>query len=172
MKFSLDELALEKERVVKLIDDDLNGLGAFETTQYLRGRLYIFVDFLLQNGKFTAEEADAVNDFIVQVLRLITAWFNKAQKLIPLYSQIKLNFELFLIDENIAILLSAYELLDVLKKILGGCHRCLKYYLLNDKAQVPITDKSVTNSFEKMNFEEANRRDEEEIDIEVVKDVI
>ena len=61
-----------------MIDDDLNGLGAFETTQYLRGRLYIFVDFLLQNGKFSSEEADAANDFIVQVLRLITAWFKKA----------------------------------------------------------------------------------------------
>lgn len=62
--------------------------------------------------------------------------------------------------------------MDILKKIFGGCHRCLKYYLLNDKAQVPITDKSVTNSFAHINFEEANRRDEEEIDIEVVKDVI
>jgi hypothetical protein len=61
-----------------LIDDDLNGLGAFETTQYLRGRLYVFVDFVLQNGKFSEEEADAVNDFITQVLRLITAWFKKA----------------------------------------------------------------------------------------------
>ena len=49
---------------MKLIDDDLNGLGAFETTQYFRGRLYVFVDFLLQNGKFSEEEADAVNDFI------------------------------------------------------------------------------------------------------------
>jgi hypothetical protein len=61
-----------------LIDDDLNGLGPFETTQYLRGRLYVFVDFLLQNGKFNDEEPDAVNDFITQVLRLITAWFRKA----------------------------------------------------------------------------------------------
>ena len=61
-----------------MIDDDLNGLGAFETTQYLRGRLYVFVDFVLQNGKFSEEEADAVNDFITQVLRLITAWFKKA----------------------------------------------------------------------------------------------
>ena len=69
-------------------------------------------------------------------------------------------------------MLSAYELLDVLKKIFGGCHRCLKYYLLNDKAQVPITDKSVTNSFAHMNFEEANRKDEEEIDIEAIKDAI
>ena len=69
-------------------------------------------------------------------------------------------------------MLSAFELLDVLKKIFGGCHRCLKYYLLNDKAQVSITDKSVTNYFAHINFEEANRRDEEEIDIELVKDVI
>jgi hypothetical protein len=30
-----------------LLDDDLNGLGAFETTQYFRGTLYIYVDFLL-----------------------------------------------------------------------------------------------------------------------------
>jgi len=48
----------------------------------------------------------------------------------------------------------------------------MKYYLLNDKAQVPLTDKSVTNSFVHVNFEELNRRDEEEIDIEVIKDII
>ena len=83
-----------------------------------------------------------------------------------------MNSDLFLIDENIAILLSAYELMDMLKKIFGGCHRCMKYYLLNDKAQVSLTDKSVTNSFSHVNFEEANRRDEEEIDIDVVKDII
>ena len=62
----------EKERVTKLLDDDLNGLGAFETTQYFRGRLYVYVDHLLQNGKYQPEEVDAINDFIVQVLRLIT----------------------------------------------------------------------------------------------------
>jgi hypothetical protein len=62
--------------------------------------------------------------------------------------------------------------MDIMKKIFGGCPRCMKYYLLNDKAQVPLTDKSVTNSFEHVNFEELNKRDEEEIDNEVVKDVI
>jgi hypothetical protein len=82
------------------------------------------------------------------------------------------NSDLFLIDENIAILQSAYEIMDIMKKIFGGCHRCIKYYLLNDKAQVPLTEKSVTNSFEHVNFEEANRRDEEEIEVDVVKDAI
>ena len=77
-----------------------------------------------------------------------------------------------MIDENIAIIQSAYELLDIMKKILGGCHRCLKYYLLNDKAQVPLTDKSVTKDLSHVNFEESNRKDEEEIDVEFVKDII
>ena len=62
--------------------------------------------------------------------------------------------------------------MDIMKKIFGGCSRCMKYYLLNDKAQVPLTDKSVTNSFVHVNFEEANRRDEEEVDNDVVKDII
>jgi len=68
--------------------------------------------------------------------------------------------------------MSAYELLDILKKIFGGCHRCLKYYLFNDKAQVLIADDSVTNYFAHINFEEANRKENEEIDIELVKNNI
>jgi hypothetical protein len=48
MKFSLEELAQEKLRVEKLIDDELGGLGAFQTSQYFRGQLYIYVDHLLQ----------------------------------------------------------------------------------------------------------------------------
>ena len=54
-----------------LTESDLNGLGAFETTQYLRGTLYIYVDFLLQNGQYSDESIDAINDFLYQVLRLI-----------------------------------------------------------------------------------------------------
>jgi hypothetical protein len=68
--------------------------------------------------------------------------------------------------------MSANELLDILNKIFGGCYRCLAYYLLNDKAQVPLTDKSVTNSFADINFEEANLREHEEIDMELVKNNI
>lgn len=70
----------------KLIDSELNGLGAFETTQYLRGHLYIYVDFLMQNGQYLNERADAVNDYIYHVLRLIVIWLKKIPKLIPLVS--------------------------------------------------------------------------------------
>jgi len=32
LKFNLDDLFQEKQRLIKLIEDDLNGLGAFQTT--------------------------------------------------------------------------------------------------------------------------------------------
>jgi hypothetical protein len=56
---------------------------------------------------------------------------------------VKVNPDLFLIDENIAIMQCAYELTDILRKILCGCQRCFKYYLLNDRQAQP-NDKGVT----------------------------
>jgi len=43
---------------------------------------------------------------------------------------------------------------------------------LNDKAQVQLTEHSVTNDFSHINFEERNKRDEEEIDVDTVKELI
>jgi hypothetical protein len=140
-------------------------------TQYIRGQLYIYLDFLLQNNKYQADEVDAINDFVYTVLRFIIGWFRRAKKLIPLYSQIKVNSDLFLIDENIAVLQSAYEITDMLKKIFAGCHRCIKYYLLNDKAAIAF-ENGVTNSYTHMNFEENNQQDEDQIDNDKIKEQI
>ncbi len=63
--------------VEKLIENDFNLLGAFETTQYLRGKLYIYVDFLLGGPIFKNEVIDAVNDFLYTVLRMIVAYLKK-----------------------------------------------------------------------------------------------
>ena len=82
-----------------------------------------------------------------------------------------MNSDLFLIDENIAVLQSAYEITDMLKKIFGGCHRCIKYYLLNDKAAIAF-EKPITNSYTHMNFEENNLQDEDLIDNDKVKEMI
>jgi ubiquitin carboxyl-terminal hydrolase 9/24 len=81
------------------------------------------------------------------------------------------NPDLFLIDENIAILQCAYEFLDILRKIFCGCHRCYKYYLLNDKAEITY-EKGVTNSYGHLNFEEGVKKEEDEIDLDQVKDNI
>jgi hypothetical protein len=61
--------------------------------------------------------------------------------------------------------------MDILRKIFGGCNRCFKYYLLNDKAAISF-EKGVTNSYTHVNFEEANRKDEEDVDNDVVKEII
>lgn len=69
-----------------MIDEDLNGLGAFETTQYFRGQLFIYVDMLLGSGDYDDEQVDAINDFLYTVLRLIVTWLKKVPKLMHLVS--------------------------------------------------------------------------------------
>ncbi len=59
----------------------------------------------------------------------------------------------------------------MLKKIFGGCHRCIKYYLLNDKAAIAF-EKPITNSYTHINFEENNLQDEDLIDNDKVKEMI
>ena len=55
----------------QLIENDLSGLGAFHTTQYFRGKLFIYVDFLLGSNHYNNDQIDAVNDFMNAILRLI-----------------------------------------------------------------------------------------------------
>ena len=76
-----------------------------------------------------------------------------------------------MIDENIAILLSAYELMDILKKILLCCHRCARYFYLNDKNPLDVGNKKVTTDFNK-DFERSRKKDEEELDIDDIKEMI
>jgi hypothetical protein len=60
-------------------------MGAFETTQYLRGKLYIYVDFLLGSPQYNNEEQlEAVLEFMYSVLRLIVTWIKKLPSLMPL----------------------------------------------------------------------------------------
>lgn len=68
------------------MESDLNGLGAFMTTQYLRGSLYVYVDFLLGSTFASEEEVDSVNDFLYTVLKFIGQWLKKVLVLMPLVS--------------------------------------------------------------------------------------
>jgi hypothetical protein len=81
------------------------------------------------------------------------------------------NPDLFLIDENIAILMCHYEFLDILKKLFCQCHRCIRYYLLFDKNTIQF-DKPVTLSFDNINFEKNRKKDEEDYDLDEVRDMI
>lgn len=77
---------------------------------------------------------------------------------------------MFLIDQNIALLQCTYELVDILKKIFCGCHRCFKFYLLNDKPAIKF-EKQVTENFDHLTFEPIYTS-EEQIDADKVKEQI
>ncbi|CDW78729.1 UNKNOWN [Stylonychia lemnae] len=169
--FKLDDVHTHKQRVERLIESDLNGVGAFHTTQYLRGDLYIYVDFLLQHSPYTDEEIDAINDFMYCVIRLIVTWLKKLPKLLHLQSQIKVNPDLFLIDENIAIIQSGYELMDILKKLFGCCHRCIKFYIENDKNPIQF-ENPVTKSYAGIDFEIRRKSPDDLTDVEDIREQI
>jgi hypothetical protein len=62
-----------------MIANDLEGKSAHDTTQYLRGHLYVYSDFLLgmtfDDPKILAE----VIDFQKAVLRLVVTYLKKVQ---------------------------------------------------------------------------------------------
>ena len=65
-----------------IIDTDFQEVTAKDVTQYLRGGLFVMVDFLLGANTYTEEELVEVNDFYKTVLRLIVAWLKKVPTLL------------------------------------------------------------------------------------------
>jgi hypothetical protein len=59
----------------------------------------------------------------------------------------------------------------MLKKILCGCHRCIRYYILFDKNPIEFIN-SVTQPFPGIDFEKSRKRDEEDFDVEEMKENI
>jgi hypothetical protein len=82
MVFSIEQVRADKERVQAIIDTDFQEMTAKDVTQYLRGGLFVMVDFLLGANTYTEEELVEVTDFFKTVLRLIVAWLNKVPTLL------------------------------------------------------------------------------------------
>lgn len=59
----------------------------------------------------------------------------------------------------------------MLKKIFCSCHRCIKYYLLHDKEPIKF-ENSITQTFDHVIFEKNRKKDEEDYDIDEVKETI
>lgn len=76
MKFDVAELKAAKQHVEAVTAARFQGMSAHETTQYLRGRLFVYTDFLMSaNGVAYSEEAtEEIDDYLRSVLRLVVAW--------------------------------------------------------------------------------------------------
>lgn len=86
------------------------------------------------------------------VLRLIVAWLKK----VPTIRQrclvdLKADSDLYLVDEDVALFASSCELMGMLKGILCGCHRTLKFYAHCDQNQEAYKN-SITKDFAGVDF--------------------
>jgi hypothetical protein len=64
-----------------LIDSDLDGMDAWEVTQYFRGHLIIYTDFLLGNNNYNAEDQAEINKFFKLVMRAIVTYLKKLRSM-------------------------------------------------------------------------------------------
>lgn len=61
--------------------------------------------------------------------------------------------------------------MDTLKKLFCCCPRTIKYYIENDKNSVDF-ENMVTQKFNHVNFEQARKKEEENNDMDEVRDPI
>ena len=112
------------------MDKDFRGWTAHELTQYLRGELFIAVDFLLSANTYSEDEIAEVCHFLKTVIRLIVHWLKKAPELLEkCLPELSRESDLFLVDEDAALLMCACELMGILQRLFCGCHRALRFYL-------------------------------------------
>ena len=82
MVFDAEACRYEREEIESLIARDFQGISAYALTQYLRGKLFIEVDFVLSSPTYTDSDCAEVNEFLRATIRLVVAWLNKVPSLL------------------------------------------------------------------------------------------
>jgi hypothetical protein len=120
------------ERVLQLIESGLEGMSAFETTQYLSGRLFTYIDALISDSYVEAEIIDKVEQLFKAMIRLITVWMHKLPSMTRTLAEMEAVPNLFLVDPKAAIVEAYPELLETLMKFFGNCPRALHFFSFHD----------------------------------------
>ena len=107
------------KKIKKTIDKEFDNFkSAQEVTQFLRGRLFIYVDFLLTNCIDTRSSSDDYRDiieFMEKVFLLIIKWLELFPSKYMKYFEIhKMNKKAFLVSTEVAIAAAGNELIDIL----------------------------------------------------------
>lgn len=138
-----------------LSDSDLLCADAFETTQFYRGRLFIYTDNLLITKFPDPEEARAVK-FFTLTLKVIVKWLRRAPELFPCYYRAQGTL-LYLEDNLSALAMSSHELLITLSNLFATDHRTdifftrydttLEGYVPSALTEISVQDYSRTLTF-------------------------
>lgn len=117
-KYHYGDLETLKRKVEDTLEADFENLkSAHEATQFLRGELFFYVDGYLANWKSSDEDADYrdVIEFMHVVFKLIIRWMDIFPKKYMKYYEIhKRSKQEYLVDKDVAIAASGYELIKIL----------------------------------------------------------
>lgn len=142
------------EKIDICIQNNLKGLGPIETTQFFRGDVFYALDEVM-GRTYEPNEADYFENsikFVKKILELIVHYLKLVPDMLKAFNEEKVSSDLYLVDENIAIIKCLPEFTETLKTIFCQNARCLRFYLRYDRApEEPKTN--ICKPFKERDFE-------------------
>jgi hypothetical protein len=164
---------MEKIRLETLIERDLERMTAREITQLFRGHLFVYIDFLMSGShrKLSNDHIDMLDEFNKTFLRLMIVWLRKVPKLFKTaLKDYKKNNDMFLIDEDVALLSASAELFLTLKSLFSGIHRTMRLAAFYDKNVEEYKNMVSNERFHKEDFEGQRLNENSEFPAEDYRD--
>jgi len=95
--------------------------------------MFVNVDFVLSANTYTEENVAEVSEFLKSAIRVVIAWMKKVPPLLQKsLRDARAESDIFLVDEDVAIVQSVHEVMGILQRIFCGCHRCMRFYMHYD----------------------------------------
>jgi len=144
--FNSEEIEEIRTQMEGLMNGSFAFESAYETTQFLRGDLFTFVDCLL-TARVPTEDLESILVFLAKVIDLVLAWL-QLPDLFTYYAAGVASPDLFLTDQKVALAMAYPELLFTLERLLAGEERTAKFfrdYMVVPKDYEPCPDTIWTN---------------------------
>jgi len=144
-----------------------------DVTQFLRGRLFVNVDFVMSSNTYTEENLKLVIQFLNAAIELVVAWLKYVPTVFKkTMSELRVDKDLYLVDEDIAIVQSVTEVMGVLRRIFCGCHRAIRLFMYYDINQQERQENSISRDYTNQDFIKRRSSEKNDYDIDEVKNQI
>ena len=106
------------EKLKQALNNNLLLEDAFMTTQFFRGRLFLFTEsfFASRNNN---ESVSSIVEFSLDVLKMIEKWIRSCKQLFPYFYLSTGQNDLYLEDNLTALACSWHEIIEVFKRLIG-----------------------------------------------------
>jgi len=108
--------------------------------------------------------------FFKTVIRCCIAWLKKAPSLLQSQQDQRKDSDIYIVDEDLALLNSGSELMGLLQRFFCGCPRSLRYYLYFDRNPEKF-EKTIVKQF-KADFTTYTLNEDVDMDVEQNRDRI